>query len=231
MALWVFGDSFAELDVNTLTWAKIIASNLKTDLINTSINGCGIDWLSLKWDEAIKEIKNDDYLIILVPFPDRVCFWPDIPSISGISSIENIKNNSNLNKKISSQEVDAFEKYFQWLHTPVFNQVRIKSWLYWIDNFSKVLIHKPVILHTTNFTETFQLTNCETASGNLLAVSRSEFQNEETWIKLTSASGWVDPRVGHFNVDNHTILGNKILNFWRENIPINLEQPYASKIV
>ena len=221
--LWVLGDSFAEFNSTVDSWQLDLAKKLELNLINVSINGCGIDWLMLKWNEIYHKISSDDYVIILVPFPDRVCFFPERPSLSGISSLDrHVKNGLNLN------QATAVRDYFLWLHDPIFNSVRITAWLNWIDNVAIQLKNKPIILHTTSYTPHNILPNCEVATGNLFSVSQNEFKSYAEWSLLTDSGSWIDPRLGHFSKQNHQVLSNKLLDFWKNSINVNLEIGWCS---
>jgi hypothetical protein len=223
--LWVLGDSFAELGKTHESWQIDLAKKLELNLINISINGCGIDWLMLKWDEICDKISSDDYLVVLIPFPDRVCFFPERPSLSGLASLDR-----HIADGLNSNQATAVKDYFMWLHNPIFNNVRITAWTNWVDHVATKLKNKPIILHTTNYTPYNKLSNCEVATGDLFSASQNEFKNYEEWNLLTSNGSWIDPRVGHFTEQNHQVLANKLLDFWKNSIHVNLENGWYSSV-
>lgn len=227
--LWVFGDSFAEVSNNFESWQLRIANNLKLDLMNVSINGCSADWLMFKWNELHQQISENDRIIIVVPFPDRVCFWPERPSVSGIASLSSSPEKL---KGISEQSKLAIKMYFAHLHDTAFSQVRINSWLQWVELFAHTtLVHKPVVMHSTNLSTNLKMQYCEVANGNILDASINEFSDNSTWIKISSSGAWLDPRTGHLSTQNHKVLADKILNYWCDFTPIDLTLGWHTAII
>jgi hypothetical protein len=226
--LWVFGDSFAEVSNNFESWQLKIANELQLDLMNVSINGCSADWLMFKWNELHQQISVDDRIIIVVPFPDRVCFWPDRPSVSGIASLSSSPEKL---KGISEQSKLAIKMYFTHLHNTAFSQTRINAWLQWVELFAHTAIHKPIIMHSTNLSTNLKMQYCEIAEGNIIDASINEFADHNTWVKISSSGAWLDPRTGHLSTQNHKVLADKILNFWSKSEPIDLNSGWHSAII
>jgi len=232
--LWIFGDSFAEIRPGASTWGLQVANNYKLDLANIAVNGCGVDWLSLQWSEIFHTIDVNDRIVVLAPFPDRVNFWHDRPSLSGYSALIKLETDQTLQKKLDgvpAEAISAFKEYFKWLHNPIYNNLKITGWLHWVNSVGKNLKNKPVVLHTTNQTVNSPLDYSIVAQGNLLDATIAEFKSIGEWERLTATGAWQDTRISHFSTQNHVVLANKIIKSWDEDTVIDLTTGWHAGII
>jgi hypothetical protein len=234
--IFILGDSFAEIDQEyDYLWQLKLAEDLKRDLVNVAANGASSGWLLLKLMEIDKHINPDDLLVLIIPYWERVCIWPQSPDLTSLISVDQIYSNKRITKKwekYSKNEIDAFVKYFLYLK----NDEIISSLQYalqnWVNSIGSRLIKKPLLIygHQQNI-EKIYLNNCNYAQGELITASISEFQSLEIWDKICSAAPFVDPRICHFSKQNHLVLKNKILDYFSKDIIPDLQVGFESAII
>jgi len=92
MNLWIFGDSFAEMQSSRQTrseWQLQIVNHFKCDLYNIARKGSSSEWITLQLSKYWKDISTEDIVIVLVPYWDRQCIFIDDPDFNHLPTIEN----------------------------------------------------------------------------------------------------------------------------------------------
>ena len=222
--LWVFGDSFAELGAD-YAWQVQTAKRLQLDLYNVARNGVSNEWITRMWSENYKLISPNDYLVVIVSFMERLYIFPDNPEITIPSNISTDPCWNNRKK-----ERQAFEMYWQYLHTPALQYQRCAAWLHWVDKIAARLRVKPIIINAFEQEFPTELDSCTLAQGHLQTVSREEWHNINDWFELTSSSGWQDRRLAHMTESNHNVLSNKIVEYFTRSTPLDLTTEFLQGI-
>jgi hypothetical protein len=236
MNLWIFGDSFAEIKFDNhlgWEWQIQIANYFRCDLYNVSHKGSSSEWITLQLSKNWNKIAKDDIVIILIPYWDRQCIFSEDPDFNHLSTIENcnkdqkIKNRWN---KYSKNQRDAFTKYFMHLHDTNLIKLKTSSLYAWINNLN--LYKKPLVLETRSHSiDNYFQDNCVTAIGNLMDVSLAEWENINDWDTMTNRSLYIDPRLSHLVKKNHTVLANKIIDFFINDNLVNLNTGFYTKVI
>ena len=218
--LWVFGDSFAELGAD-YAWQTQASKLLKSDLYNVARNGVSNEWITRMWSENYRNIDQDDYVIVVVTFMERMYMFPDNPEITIPSQISNdsVWNNRDRERK-------AFEMYWQYLHCPALGYQRCAAWLHWVDKIAARLLHKPLIVNAFEQEFPAELDTCQIAKGHLQTISREEWADINGWFRLTETAGWQDLRLAHLSQDNHGILATKVADYFTNGIPLDLTRDF-----
>jgi hypothetical protein len=125
--LYVFGDSFTDFYPNrqSINWSQLLSEKLDTPLINLGLVGCTNSHIIRTLLTEIKNIEEDDYVVIQISGPGRM----DIPiSENEYRTVyasdmgkynEEIKKNKNYVWDLSDWKV--IEDYFLSFHTLGFN--------------------------------------------------------------------------------------------------------------
>ena len=243
----VLGDSFAEINPNIdYLWQNILSKKLELDLVNIAQNGASSEWMMLKIAEYIEHnLEPDDLLILILPYWERVCIWPDHPDLNSIFPIESVKKDwvesiddlpeilSEKLKHYSVEERRAFQYYFHYLKNEDLILTRTLALLNWFNNLSCKLKNKPLIFDSHKFVENFHanLHHCSVANGSLFEICENEFQSKELFEEYTNKGPFNDFRIGHMSPCNHEVLANKILDYFSNNDIPDLTSGFHEKIV
>jgi hypothetical protein len=229
--LIILGDSFAFFDHTCdYIWQRSVASELKRDLVNVAANGASANWLISKLMLIEDDISADDLLILVVPYWERVCIWPNSPDLTSLISVDQIGKNQRADQKwkpYSDKERAAFESYFLYLKNDEFTRSLYAALLHWVNSIGSRLKQKPLIIFgfESNYT-TLHLTNCDVAQGCLFDVGINEFKSIDTWNKLIEDSPFTDPRIGHLSKINHEILAEKLKKYYLQGNILDLSNEF-----
>lgn len=243
----VLGDSFAELrpDQDYL-WQKQLTKKFKKDLVNIAHNGASSEWMMLKISEYLEaNLEQDDFLIVIVPFWERVCIWPEHPDFNANFPLEATHSDwtncvdelppfiSERMKTHSLEERKAFESYFKYLKNDQLVLTKTAAMLNWVNNISYNLDKKPLILDSHRFIEHYpvNLNNCTVAKGNLFSICAKEFESEKAFKEYTNSGPFNDFRTGHFSECNHSVMTDKIYDYFTNGITPDLSKDFFEKII
>jgi hypothetical protein len=221
--LIVLGDSFAYFDHDCdYLWQRSVAFQLKRDLINVAANGASANWLISKLMQIENDISPDDLIILVVPYWERVCIWPNSPDLTSLISFDQIGKNERADQKwksYSTREKAAFESYFLYLKNNDFVISQYAALLHWINSIGSRLRENPLIIFGFESKySTLYLNNCNIAQGCLFEVGINEFKSIKTWDKLIENAPFTDPRIGHLSKVNHEILAEKLKKYYLQGI-------------
>lgn len=234
--VWILGDSFAEtVPEKDYLWTIQLGQLMKKDVSVISANGAAGEWLMFKWNQlVVDDIKFDDFLVIIVPFWDRVCIWPEKPQLSKpLTLIDPRNSNDPLWSDISYEERKAFRDYFLYLENQNLIELRTKSWLNWVNNSAEKLEIKPLIINVDNkkLVDDFSLRHCAVANGFLETVCENEFTSIEIWRRLTEKALFCDFRIGHISESNHKILAEKIFRYFSHGVIPDLTSGFEANFI
>lgn len=243
----ILGDSFAELrpDKDYL-WQYLLANTFAKDLVNIAKNGASSEWMMLKIAEYLEpNLESSDFLVVIVPFWERVCIWPDHPDLNALFPLESadkdwVTNLDNLPLFISEklkcyslEERQAFQQYFQYLKNDELLMTKTAAMLNWINNISYKLNTKPLIIDSHRFVENYSinLSNCSVANGSLFPICEKEFISAKVFEQYTNSGPFNDFRTGHLSECNHKILAEKISTYFLHNEIPDLTMGFHEKII
>lgn len=243
----ILGDSFAEIrpDLDYL-WQHQLTKIFKTDLINIAHNGASSEWMMLKIAEYLEpNLEPDDLLVVIVPFWERVCFWPEHPDLNALFPLESIHSDwatepnelpPLISKKLSYYTLEqrlAFEAYFKHLKNNDLILIKTAAMLNWINNISSRLNTKPLIMDSHKFVENYpiNLNKCTVAKGSLFPICEKEFSSKKVFKEYTNSGPFNDFRTGHFSECNHNVLADKISNYFVKNETPDLTTGFYEKII
>jgi len=217
--LIILGDSFAYFDHTCdYIWQRSVASELKRDLVNIAANGASANWLISKLMLIDNDISTDDLLILIVPYWERVCIWPQSPDLTSLASLDSLGKHELSNAKwkpYTKKQQQAFESYFLYLKNDEFTLGVYAALLHWINSIGSKLKQKPLIIFgfESNYS-TQQLNNCDIAHGCLFDVGIDEFKSIDIWNTLIENTPFLDTRIGHLSECNHKILAEKLIEYY-----------------
>lgn len=238
MKLWVFGDSFAEMYENSIkeyAWQIQISKALKCDVINIAHNGASSEWLILQLSKYWNEITSNDIVIVLIPYWDRQCIFPEDPDFSHLYAVQNYGTDPHITKRWNKYGKEAkisFEQYFMNLYNEDLVKITTQSLYAWIGHLTTVLDIPPLVLETRNqIVDNYFKNSCSIVHGNLFDISMHEWEDQKDWIKLTKKALYKDFRLSHLSEQNHNVLANKIVNHFKHNNQIDLTTGFYKSIL
>lgn len=229
--LYIFGDSYSmplgekiprstfHSDPVNITrdtcWIDLVAKGLnKKSATITAMMGVSNEWILKSILDQLSNIKDGDTVIIQSTAPARHWFLKD-PSFSNIVNI--------VNSPWTVDEDKAIKYYLKYLQNDNLDKI-----LY--DAFTMSLLY---IAEKTKHAQIVMLpawVGLPGITGTLSDnISNNEFDNEETLRDFYIKYGY-DPRVNHMSAVNHHILADKILNFLKNGITIDLTTGFESNI-
>lgn len=217
--LIILGDSFGFVDpkINYL-WQLSVASELKRDLVSIAENGASCNWLLSKLLYAESEINKNDLIVLIVPYWERMCIWPQSPDLTSLACLDSLGKHELSDAKwkpYTKKERQAFESYFLYLKNDNFILSLYAALMHWINSIGSRLEQKPLILFGFKPEySTVHLNNCDVAPGFLFDVCINEFKSIDTWHQIIENTPFVDSRIGHLSECNHKILAEKLIEYY-----------------
>lgn len=229
--LIILGDSFGFVDPTyDYLWQLSVASNLKRDLVSIAANGAASNWLLSKLLYAEAGINEDDLLVLVVPYWERLCIWPQSPDLTSLACLDSLGKHELSDAKwkpYTKKEQQAFESYFLYLKNDEFTRSLYAALMHWVNSIGSRLKQKPLILFGFKSEySTIQLNNCDIASGCLFDVCINEFKSIDTWYNIIENTPFVDPRINHLSECNHKVLAEKLIEYYTTGTVPNLTQGF-----
>ncbi len=239
MKIWIFGDSFAELredrEQSKTQWQGLIAHHFKCEIVNISNNGASAKWLTYKLAEMWNEIQLGDLVYVFVPYWDRQFILKEHPSFSGLPSLDLYKKDEGHTKEwnnYSKEQINAFRKYFMYLHDADIVMLDTLSLYAWINNLLAKTSIKPVVFDTRpEKPHKLMDANYELVKGHIIENSVNEFITDDIWKEMTKNGGFYDVRPCHLSKVNHQILAQKIIDYITNMTPIDLTHGFEEKFI
>jgi len=233
--LHVFGDSFSvskdqflnsKIYLDTLgkyaapedvvSWIDLVMNKLKTtDRYVHAHYGVSNEWIFKKLIEEIKNIPEEDYVIVQTTSAARHWFFEDRPHYSNISGIRS--------EYFTKEENNAIQTYLKYMQSDNLDNIIWTSMVYtfeYIRNVSKCKIL--VIPGWHNYPNVIGELNAD--------VCDKEFENDAARDKFYGKYEYFDPRLNHMSANNHKILASKVVDWFQHNIPLNLTKDFETKI-
>lgn len=237
--LWVFGDSFAtvrnfhyhDLDDNDMpnwVWMQQVGRNLPIQHAHWhGLPGVSNEWIMNEVKKFTLDFKKDDYLIIISSHINRRWFIKDKPDCGNIY-LENI--NKFLTKK-QARAIKEYKETFIDQHL-VLSKLYQEQFLSWCYSFAQSAGVKLCLLPA--FDETpwhYHIKPDNNIANCLTGVDEREFGDSDIkHIFLSKLWNGMDRRLCHLSEDNHTVLAQKIVRFYRYNEQIDLQTGFHKNL-
>jgi hypothetical protein len=217
--LWVFGDSFTiHSEKNEkISWTYKLAKKLGVkNYYNYSQFGAANDFITSMLETYAKEIKSDDYIIVLVTYKSRIWFFEDHPELGNLNTVSDIL----IKKYYDKNTVKAINYYQRYLESERLCNIRL-SWLYgYLQNLESYF---PNLMILPAFDNGFHVDNNFEVIGSLFTIGCDEYKTHKE-SELIFKNKWkrFDMRSGHMSPCNHDILAEKIYNSFTNKVPLIL---------
>ena len=231
MNIWIFGDSFAELNADyDNEWQIQLSKHFKSTLYNVAHNGASSEWITLQLSKYWNDISKEDIVIVLVPYWDRQCIFIDDPDFNHLVTISKDAKKDDRWKKYTKEQQEAFTQYFMYLHNESIVRTKTTTLYSWINNLKTDI--KPLVLETRNQEISNPFENIyATSHGYLMDVSIAEWANPDDWYSMTNKALYDDPRMSHMHQKNHNVLAEKIIKHFEQNESIDLTNGFHSNFL
>lgn len=227
MAVWVFGDSFAQLLFDILRspydqWGYIIAKDLGTEIKHFGRGGTSLDYTYHTYNEHTNNIKSGDVVIVTLTELDRRWFWNDKPELGCVHSI-----------KIEDPSIaNAYKLYELYLNNKELPKVYLKLFLSELNMMSLYkgvhVIILPCFYDVNEYVNKIkeEYTNLHIANEMMLTVSMNEFKESLRNSPDIEKYFTRDARVTHLIKSNHSILASKLLDNIKNKTPIDFTKGF-----
>lgn len=219
--LWVFGDSFAEENSSLSQWHWIVAQKLNMRNVNTALAGTSIDWVYHRWNKSHKKFLPDDLVIIVLTDPTRRWMFKDHPQTTFVSSIE-------YNKSLDPDRKKAFLNYYRYLYDGFLEEVHLTYWLLSVSQSPCPVLILPAFFDTMEILKKveYESSKIGIARGYLHQISINEHVEN-----LRSREIEHDGRYNHITIPNHQILAQKIIDWYQDKQPVDLETGFLENLI
>lgn len=209
--LWIFGDSFAmpqPLDSTETPWTVQLAKKLNVaSSANFAMPGVSNDYIFYQLSEHINNADDTDYVIIQTTNKHRQWFFND-PVLANYCIRD-------IDKYITEAESSALKEFVLHLQRDELDDNRFVQFSLALERIVALLRHVKFLIlpgfHNTHGIE-----------GTLIQVCDEEFQSLDCIPPFYEANDGKDPRINHMSPDNHTILSDKIYEFFKTGKTIDL---------
>lgn len=221
MTIWVFGASgSAMIDNVPDQWMQKAASLLNTDVKSLAIFGASLEYNYQKFNQIRNKIKENDVIVLYIPGFERRWLFKDRPGDTVILEIN-----------ASHEENKAIEQYIRYLDHPEIHETYLLNFLCNVNNLTKKLNLKTILLNPFIDLENFILSKTNlfpyihVVEGQMVYVTCDEYKSG--LLRQTGSTRGIpilenDLRLNHMCRSNHLILAEKIYNYVKNNIPIDL---------
>lgn len=233
MKLWIFGDSYSipldyvdsdtalKAGVNSenyyTNWIKEVSNNLHVDELKIYSNfGVSNEWIFKNVMEQSNNFSPEDYVIVQLTNSNRHWWFPDEPAASNLAQ-------SVFDPSWSKDKKKAIENHLKYLQNDQMDNLIYSSVIY---SFMYVKLALPGI-------KMLLLPGWGSGPdtiGNLTVnVCDAEFDSEKTQQAFYSKTGY-DSRLNHMSIDNHLVLANKVIDYFENQVPVDLTTGFKTKI-
>lgn len=235
--VWIFGDSYAEIQdaFGPNQWQLLLGKDLDYEIHNVSENGASCAWLLLKWHELLEKFNSSDKIILMVPFSGRSLIFKNDPGLSSGTCLDLIgkeKRISNKWKAYNKDQIDAFKKYFMYIHDDAINLSIAFALVNTINNCATLFDTPPLIISTNEEQLPVSLLyNCVLAKGSTIHINTEEFESKKLWNKVAGHGMFLDHRICHMSEVNHIIFAEKIKEYFTKGSIPDLTQGFYKNII
>lgn len=230
--LWLFGDSYLSEKHEFMLGGQDIISYWQTiaketecnDIKNTALGGTSIEWVFYQYNEAMKNIKKNDIIIIGITNLKRRWLFKDYPHVTNLELAKFAKfKGERMEEALAHIYLDPFheiaaQKLDLFLKLLTYHQKEIGFEVILLDAFSNNV--------TCGYSETFLK-----SKGTLHNISQQEHSRSRAKYNQNFFLNNQDVRLNHLTQINHNILADKILNSIKTRECIDLETGFKTDFV
>lgn len=230
--LWLFGDSYLSENREFMLgrqdiisyWQTIAKETECNDIKNTARGGTSIEWVFYQYNEAMKNIKKNDIIIIGITNLKRRWLFKAYPHITNIELAKFTKfKEGGMEEALTHIYLDPFheitaQKLDLFLKLLTYHQKEIGFEVILLDAFSNNV--------TCGYNETFLK-----SKGTLHNISQQEHSRSRAKYNQNFFLNNQDVRLNHLSQNNHKILADKILNSIETRDIIDLETGFKENFV
>ena len=234
MTLYVYGDSFSAStetinaleNVKHLTpleknWIDLVQEGLgQKEKVALGVHGANNEIIYAYLLQHKDQYKDGDVIIVQPTNAFRKWFFADRPSWTNYWQT-NFKNE--IGKIFTKEEVDAVEKYKKYLYNQKAYEVNYDMFLRALAHFAQNNQHLRILI-LPGFHELGGVT------GVLQDISGGEFIDDKVLDKYYNYHG-IDPRRNHMTNENHKILADKIINFFKTGEIVDLTKDFHKEFI
>lgn len=222
MALWIFGDSYS---IETLAqdktyhnhyeenWIDHLSDGLnEKDVRVCSEHGASNDFIFAFFLQHANDFKSGDHVVVQLTSPSRKWFFEKEPYLSNILQSDGYTNN---------EQKKAVETYLATLQNDNLDNIQYTAYIYALQ----------FIISTRTDVKTLLLPGFAPIPGVIgdltTNVCNYELANPAKFFDLNQGQ---DPRLNHMSPKNHKILGDKILDYFKNNTVVDLTKDFIGNL-
>lgn len=232
MDIWFFGDSFStdhrEGPSTEQQWHRVLSQRLGSGYHNFSIPGSSLGYTYYKWHEIRDQIQPGDLAIVTVTQPSRRWLCGDRPAWN--TNPLTLADTEWFDWDASPREMKvAALQYFKYLYHEHEDKALLYNWLCSIDRVAnrgvRVLL-LPCFLDTDEIIKLYktEFPHIAFAQGYLLDVGSKEHVMKYHRVVT-------DGRLDHLCLPNHSVLADKILDWYEDGKAVDLTSGFYTDII
>jgi len=212
-SLWLFGDSFSaqpNIECDFAVWPELVARHFKLPHYwNWARMGCANDFIFQEFTSRIPEMKEGDFVIIQPTSPHRQWFFED-PEVGNYLI-------QDLEKYVTADQKKAVDQYIKHLQSDKLDNIRYTQFGLALERVCAMTPHLRILVLPAFY-------EVPGIVGHLTGISDGEHANlsPDAITKWYKDNNGLDPRVMHLSKQNHTILADKIIDFYETGKSIDL---------
>ena len=227
--IWLFGDSFSTQEMPPTkenpsgkpthpSWLEYVSQGLGITEGNVHADyGVSNDWIFDQFKENINLMEPGDYVIVQTTQKHRQWFFDD-PSLSNYW----IKD---MERHLSAEQLNAVKQYVTYLQKDKVDDLRYIQFCMALERISQLAKHLRILVLPGFF-------SVHGIKGTLISICDNEFSSDPDKVThLYDRNDGMDPRLNHMSAPNHKILGNKIIEFFKNGTMIDLESDFEQGIL
>jgi len=226
MTLWIFGDSFS---VATYAMTKTPPTFMPwTDQITLQLGfeehhnyaewGVSNDFILSQLFKFADNIQPNDYVILQLTECSRQWFFKDKPHFSNFKSIVNADT------ELSKQEINACNEYMKYLQRDEIDKHRYGITCLAIEQL-KTMFNTWHILVLPGFH------SYHNVNGTLIDICNNEFAESTKIDQWYAKHDRFDPRPNHMSKNNHKVLADKIIDYFKFGTSLDLTVGFEQKFL
>ena len=227
MTIWVFGDSFGDIEESRYSFISLLSSKFQTSVQRLAKGGSSLGYMYDMFEQVESQFQKNDILILCVTEQARQYFFKDRPQVSKVEFVNY--------SKVSSAEKTAIKHYFGYLYNDDDQYNQLINFFYRLnyvtEKLNLITVCLPCFAPSASICEknADRFLNIRFAQGSLYHdISKNEFKSDNTLLDRFNKA---DPRIGHMCSSNHTILFNKIEKNIETNTLIDLRAGFRRGII
>ena len=209
--------SFLPLEKN---WTSIVSEELtgSRNHVNESVLGCANEYIFHKLTERELSFKSGDYVIVQLTSHYREWFFEDKPHMGNYISTK-FEPGVHASKEVT-EALEMYKKYLYSDHRLIIHYIAMRDAIILRTKLLAEINVRLLIIPGFH--------NIRGVEGTMFDASNTEFDCKETADAFYNKTS--DNRYNHFSENNHKILANKIINFFKNGNTVDLTAGFETSI-